>query len=87
MFMKPSQTIQPYQFGDDASKRTCLWLKGLPNLIGTEYVEPREVGGEKYWSNQTDSGQNKLPPSKDRAKIRSKTYPGVAKSMAIQWTK
>ena len=86
-FRKPDQIIQPYQFGEDASKSTCLWLKGFPKLIPTEYFEPRIVNGKKRWSNQTDSGQNKLGPSVDRAKLRSKTYKGVAKSMAIQWSK
>jgi len=84
-FGKPTQIIQPYFFGEDASKRTCLWLKGLKKLVMTEYIPPRFVNGYKRWSNQTDSGHNKLGPSIDRAKIRSKTYPGVAKAMAAQW--
>lgn len=82
---KPDQIIQPYQFGDNASKSTCLWLKNLPLLKPTEYVEPRIVGGKPRWANQTDSGQNRLGPSEDRAKIRSKTYLGIAKAMAEQW--
>jgi len=85
-FRKPDQIIQPYNFGNDASKSTCLWLNNLPKLTHTQYAEPRVVNGKKRWSNQTDSGQNKLPPSKDRAKLRSKTYPGIAKAMAEQWT-
>jgi len=85
LWIKPTQTIQPYQFGDDASKRTCLWLKGLPKLQTTEYVEPRIVDGKKRWGNQTDSGQNRLSPSDNRAELRSKTYPGIAKAMADQW--
>jgi len=85
LWMKPTQTIQPYQFGSDASKRTCLWLKGLPPLRPTEYVEPRIIDGKKRWSNQTNSGQNKLSPGKNRACLRSKTYPGIAKAMANQW--
>jgi hypothetical protein len=84
-FRKPDQIIQPYMFGDDASKSTCLWLKGLPKIELGEYVQPRMVNGKKKWSNQTDSGQNKLPPSLDRAMLRSKTFPGIAKSMANQW--
>jgi len=106
-FRKPDQIIQPYQFGHDASKRTCLWLKGLPLLKQTEYVEPKygcacgkrfnfftetqlhlcQKGGKirKIGGNQTPSGQNKLGPSKDRAKIRSQTYKGIAKAMADQW--
>lgn len=82
---KPEQIIQPYDFGDDASKKTCLWLKNLPLLQPTLYVEPRWVDGKPRWGNQTDSGQNKLPPSKDRAKIRSQTYDGIAAAMASQW--
>jgi len=82
---KPDQIITPYQFGHDASKKTCLWLKGLPPLVPTQYVEPRIVGGKKRWGNQTDSGQNKLPPSADRWKIRSETYTGIANAMAKQW--
>ena len=83
---KPDQMIQPHQFGHDASKRTCLWLKGLPHLTPTEYVEPRIVDGRNRWANQTDSGQNRLGPSADRWKLRAKTYQGVAEAMADQWT-
>jgi len=82
---KPTQTIQPYHFGDDASKSTCLWLKGLPYLLPTDFVEPRMVNGKRRWANQTDSGQNRLPPSPDRWKIRSETYVGIANAMAKQW--
>jgi site-specific DNA-cytosine methylase len=83
---KPDQIIQPWQFGHDASKKTCLWLKGLPLLKPTQMVEPRIVNGKQRWANQTDSGQNKLPPSKDRWKLRSKTYEGIADAMAAQWS-
>lgn len=82
---KPDQIITPYQFGHDASKKTCLWLKGLPLLRPTQLVEPRIVNGKPRWGNQTDSGQNKLPPSADRWKIRSETYTGIADAMADQW--
>ena len=82
---KSDQTIQPWQFGADASKATCLWLKGLPKLIPTSIVEPRIVNGKKRWGNQTDSGQNRLGPSDDRWKIRSETYLGIAEAMAAQW--
>jgi len=82
---KPDQIIKPYQFGHDASKNTCLWLKGLPLLRPTQFVEPRLVNGKSRWANQTDSGQNKLTPSPDRWKIRSETYAGIAKAMAEQW--
>lgn len=83
---KPDQIINPWQFGHDASKRTCLWLKNLPHLIPTAIVEPRIVNGKKRWANQTDSGQNRLPPSDDRWKIRSETYIGIADAMAQQWS-
>lgn len=82
---KPDQIIQPYQFGEDASKSTCLWLKNLPLLQPTEYIEPRTVNGKKRWGNQTDSGQNKLTPSDTRWMERSRTYPGIAQAMAKQW--
>jgi len=82
---KADQYIQPYQFGEDASKKTGLWLKNLKPLTPTRYVEPRIVGGRKRWSNQCDSGQNKLGPSEDRWKLRSNTYPGIAAAMAQQW--
>lgn len=84
---KPDQTIQPYHFGHDASKATCLWLKNLPPLRPTAMVEPRMINGKPRWGNQTDSGQNKLPPSEDRWKVRSETYAGIAKAMAKQWGK
>jgi hypothetical protein len=88
---KPTQTIQPYDFGDDASKRTCLWLNRLPSLIPTKRIagrivtDPRTGKTVERWANQTDIGQNKLPPSADRWKQRSKTYPGIANAMAAQW--
>ena len=82
---KPDQIIKPYQYGHDASKNTCLWLKGLPLLRPTQFVEPRLINGKSRWANQTDSGQNKLTPSPDRWKIRSETYAGIAKAMAEQW--
>lgn len=82
---KPDQIVQPWMFGDDASKATCLWLNGLMPLYPTQMVEPRIVDGKKRWGNQTDSGQNKLPPTDDRWKIRSETYIGIARAMAAQW--
>jgi hypothetical protein len=78
---KPSQTIQPWQFGHAESKATCLWLKGLPLLVPTQ-IMPRPESG--HWENQTPSGQNKLGPSADRWKIRSATYSGIASAMAKQ---
>lgn len=82
---KPDQIIQPYEFGEDASKSTCLWLKNLPCLRGTKRVEPRMVAGKRRWANQTNSGQNRLGPSPDRWKLRSLTYQGIADAMAEQW--
>lgn len=79
---RPDQCIQPWQFGEDASKKTCLWLVNLPRLIPTEIVLPDARG---RYANQTASGQNRLGPSCDRAKERSRTYPGIAEAMAIQW--
>lgn len=93
---KPDQIIQPHDFGDDASKKTCLWLHNLPPLIkyrtmrfrGRMVEWPRGSGKMvERWSNQTDSGQNKLPPSDTRWKERSKTYPGIARAMAQQWSR
>jgi len=139
---KPEQIIQPWYFGDDASKKTCLWLKGLPELDKTNIVPPngwskvayasdmlecemceepfcpehndhyadcecigptqddatyKKICGVEFasllneppkpvWANQTASGQNKLGPSPERAKLRSKTYSGIARAMAEQWS-
>jgi hypothetical protein len=79
---KPDQIIQPWQFGHDASKATCLWLKGLPALAHTDVLPG---GRSARRANQTVSGQNKLAPSPDRWKLRSLTYPGIADAMASQW--
>ena len=79
---KPDQIIQPWWFGHDASKKTCLWLKNLPLLTPTDML-PGDAKTRR--GNQTASGQNKLPPSKDRWKIRSATYKGIADAMAAQW--
>lgn len=88
---KADQTIQPYEFGDDASKATCLWLKGLSplrptaRLAGRTVTDPRNGKTVERWANQTDGGQNRLAPSADRWKLRSTTYPGIAAAMADQW--
>lgn len=94
---KPTQIIQPWQFGHDASKATCLWLKGLPALVPTKFIAPRFVArnengrwvpsanGHKRWANQTDSGQNRLTPSPTRSADRARTYAGIAIAMAKQW--
>jgi hypothetical protein len=73
LYRKPDQIIQPWQFGHGETKATCLWLKGLPLLTPTNIVEGREG---KVW---------RMPPGPDRAKNRSKTFPGVAAAMAEQW--
>ena len=70
---KYDQIIQPWQFGHGETKATCLWLEGLPKLKPTDIVEGRV------------QRLHRLPPSKDRAMLRSKTYPGIAKAMAEQW--
>ena len=91
VWREPDQFIQPYEYGDDASKKTCLWLKNLPRLVPTSFAPPRlalSADSRSYslrWGNQTDSGQNKEPPSDDRWKIRSTTWQGWADAMATQW--
>ena len=84
-YQKPTQIIQPYQFGHTERKATCLWLKGLPPLKPTNIVEPDII---KHKSGRTDSRLHfetlKLPP-KERSKMRSKTFEGIAKAMAEQW--
>lgn len=109
LWKKPTQTIQPNWFGEDASKATCLWLDGLDNLLPTKRIPGRlvccgltlseSVGkygcpnclGDKTpvyrWSNQTNSGQNKLTPGEGRWKERSRTYPGIAQAFSNQWGK
>jgi site-specific DNA-cytosine methylase len=72
-YRKPDQIIHPWQFGHGETKATCLWLKGLPKLKPTNIVDGRE---QRIW---------KMPPSEDRAKMRSKTYQGIANAMAEQW--
>lgn len=79
---KPDQIIQPFEFGHPESKKTCLWLKNLPELKATNVLELPESG---RWKNQTCSGQNRLGPSLERWKIRSRTYSGIAAAMAQQW--
>lgn len=72
-YRKPDQIIHPWMFGHGETKATCLWLKGLPKLTPTNIVEGRE---QRIW---------KMPPGPERAKERSKTFPGIAKAMAEQW--
>ena len=80
---KPDQIIQPWQFGHEATKTTCLWLKGLPHLLPTNIVG-------KGARHVTKSGKSlptwyNLPPSPNRWKIRSATFKGIADAMAAQW--
>jgi len=78
---KPEQIIQPWMFGHPESKTTCLWLKNLPKLVPTNVLQ--KTGS--VWQNQCPSGQNKLGPSPDRWRLRSRTYEGIAQAMAEQW--
>lgn len=70
---KPNQIVHPYHFGHGETKSTCFWLNGIKPLVPTNIVSGRE---QRIW---------KLPPTPDRAKLRSKTFPGIAKAMAEQW--
>ena len=83
--MPRPQYIQPYDFQEDASKKTGLWLHNLPPLQPTGRIDGRMVCGKERWANQTPGGHNKLGPSEDRAHIRSLTYQGIAQAMAEQW--
>lgn len=73
LWRKPDQIIQPWQFGHGETKATCLWLKGLPPLQPTHVVEGRTAR------------IHHMPPSPERWKLRSRTYPGIAAAMAAQW--
>jgi hypothetical protein len=86
LWRKPDQIIHPWQFGDSFSKKTCLWLKGLPNLVPTNIVEAGEKVTYKSGKSMPKwyADAYKLPPL-ERAKIRSKTFPGIARAIATQW--
>ncbi|NHN93796.1 DNA cytosine methyltransferase [Acetobacter sicerae] len=73
LWRKPDQIIQPWEYGHGETKATCLWLKGLPLLQPTDIVDGRE------------NRIHRMPPSVDRGKLRSATYPGIAAAMAQQW--
>ena len=81
VYMKPDQIVHPWMFGHPEQKATCLWLKGLPKLVPTKNVReemlqlPQRLREKNHW----------LSPGTDRARIRSKTYPGIAAAMAEQW--
>lgn len=87
---KPDQIINPFQFGHPEAKKTCLWLKGFQRLYPTNVLALPECG---YWENQTKERQNKLLVDgvwigwndPRTAKLRSKTYQGIADAMAAQW--
>lgn len=89
---KPAQIIQPWMFGDSASKSTCLWLKGLPKLQPTNIVNPGEFveftskKGVKKRQPKWYYDALSLSPA-ERARVRSKTFHGIAKAMAEQWGK
>ena len=91
VWRKPDQIIQPFQFGEHARKTTCLWLKGLPSLAPTEIVDPGQIvkGGFSTGAslNYARDESGKILPWNDprTARIRSKTFPGIAKAMAEQW--
>jgi hypothetical protein len=90
--MEPFDVLQPYEFGDDASKATCVWAfdedgnwkQPVIPRDPAKYVEPtyRPRTGKRYWANQTDTGQNRVSPSDDRWSERSKTYDGIADALA-----
>lgn len=85
-YKKPTQIIQPYMFGDAERKTTCLWLKGLPNLIPTDIVKPELY---TYKDGRTDGMWHVKTiglPAEERSRLRSKTFPGIAKAMAEQWS-
>lgn len=81
IYKKPSQIVQPYEYGHMEQKKTCLWLKGLPLSQPTNnvYAQMMELPKNKR------ERLHYLPPSPERAKLRSKTFPGIAKAMAEQW--
>lgn len=84
-YRKPDQIIQPYQFGHRERKSTCLWIKGLPLLVPTEVVEPElHICGNGVIDSKWHYDTYNLP-KKERSKMRSKTFPGIAKAMAEQW--
>lgn len=94
---KHSEIVQPYQFGDDASKATALWYLDKDGNDLSDMRLPRDPdkyvaptlrkNGKRYWANQTDTGQNRLSPGADRWKERSRTFDGIADAMAAHWSK
>lgn len=95
IYRKPDQIIHPYYFGDEASKPTCLWLINLPKLFHNKKADlfmdtVSHVGKGEFVTSKSGRRGAKwnwwLPPGPDRAKIRSKTFPGIAQAMASQWS-
>ena len=93
IYRKPDQIIQPWMFGDKYTKSTCLWLKGLPKLKPTNIVEKGEFfewvdkkGRKKRQAKWFFDALKNAKNSEERSIIRSKTFPGIAKAMAEQWT-
>lgn len=74
-FVPHAQSVQPWQFGDPEAKRTCFWLKGLPPLVPTHREKPADIA-HRVW---------RMPPGPDRARERSRFFPGIARAMATQW--
>lgn len=92
VYRKPDQIIQPWMFGDKFTKSTCLWLKGLPKLEPTNIVDKGEFiewvdknGNKKKQPKWYFEALKNAKTSKERSKIRSKTFPGIAKAMAVEW--
>lgn len=83
-YRKPDCIVHPYYFGDDAKKKTCFWLKNLPPLTATNMIEPTTVKTEHGTDSPWHAYSWNLPPA-ERARMRSKTFPGMAKAMAEQW--
>lgn len=81
VYKKPSQIVQPYEYGHMEQKKTCLWLKGLPLLQSTSNVYDQMMELPKNKRERL----HYLPPSPERAKLRSKTFSGIARAMAEQW--
>ena len=90
VFRKPDQIVQPFWFGDSASKKTCLWLHGLPPLVPTNIVDPGErvvlSSGRSLPKWYSDSFNTKIS-TEERRRLRSKTFPGFAQAVAEQWGK
>ena len=90
---KPDQIIQPYMFGDEASKKTCLWTKNLPNLVPTDIVGKGEMvewidknGKKKRQAKWYYDALSKAKTPEERRTLRSKTFEGIANAMAEQWS-